>query len=75
MEAFTFHLPSSAKLKTRISRKEDLEKSTGFEEQKGTMYIWGNVYFDIIVFNSFSSTKLCLEFPLTCFTREIKGLY
>ena len=35
---------------------------TSFEKQKGTKYIWGNVYFDIIVFSSLSSTKACLEF-------------
>ena len=51
-----------------ISRKENLKKCTSFEEQKGTRYIWGNVYFDIIVFSCFSSTKPCLKiyFNLFC---------
>ena len=45
-----------------ISWKENLKKCTRFEEQKGTRYIRGNVYFGIAVFNSLSSTKLCLGF-------------
>ena len=73
IELFTFHLSSRAKFKTRFSRKENLKKCTRFEEQKGTRYIWGNVYFDIIIFSSLSSTKPCLEFLLICFAREIKG--
>ena len=36
-----------------------MKKCTSFEEQKGTRYIWGNVYFGIIVFSWLSSTKLC----------------
>ena len=55
-----------------ISRKENLKKCTNFEEQKGTRYIWGNVYFGIIVFSCFLSTKPCLRF---IFAREIKVFY
>ena len=40
-----------------ISRKESLKKCTSFEEQKGTRYIRGKVYFGIIVFSCLSSTK------------------
>ena len=47
-----------------------MKKCTSFEEQKGIRYIWGNVYFDIIVFYSLSSTKLCLEFLLIFFAGE-----
>ena len=50
-------------------------KCTSFKEQKGTRYIQGNVYFGIIVFNYFSSTKPCLRFFLTCFPWKIKGFY
>ena len=46
-----------------------------FEEQKGTRYIRGKVYFGIIVFICLSSTKLCLRFLLICFALEIKGFY
>ena len=61
--------------KLRFSRKENLKKCTNFEEQKGTRYIRGNVYFGIIVFSCLSSTKPCLRFLLICFAREIKGFY
>ena len=61
--------------KLRFSRKENLKKSASFEEQKGTSYIRGNVYFDIIVFSCLSSTEWCLRFLLDCFVREIKGFY
>ena len=50
-----------------------MKKCTSFEEQKDTRYIWGNGYFDIIFFSSFSSTKPCIEFLLICFAREIKA--
>ena len=52
-----------------------MKKCTSLEEQKGTRYIWGNVYFGIIVFSCLSSTKLCLRFLLICFAREVKGFY
>ena len=52
-----------------------MKKCTSFEEQKGTRYIRGNVYFGIIVFSCLSSTKPCLRFLLICFDREIKGFY
>ena len=52
-----------------------MKKCTSFEEQKGTRYIRGNVYFSIIVFSCLSSTKQCLKFLLICFAREIKGFY
>ena len=61
--------------KLRFSRKENLKKCTSFEEQKGTRYIRGNVYFGIIVFSCLSSTKPCLRFLLICFDREIEGFY
>ena len=61
--------------KLRFSRREILKKCTSFEEQKGTTYIRGNVYFGIIVFSCLSSTKPCLRFLLNCFVREIKGFY
>ena len=56
-------------------RKENLKKSTTFEEQKGTRYIRGNVYFSITVFSGLSSRKSCLKFLLICFDQEIKGFY
>ena len=52
-----------------------MKKCTSFEEQKGTSYIRGNVYFGILVYNCLSSTKLFLRFLLTCFSQEIKGFY
>ena len=55
-------------------KKKNLKKFTSFEEQKGTSYVWGNVYFGIIVFSCLSSTKPCLRFLLICFVREIKDL-
>ena len=61
--------------KLQFYREENLKKCTTFEEQKGTRYISGNVYFEIIVFSCLSSTKLCLRFLLICFDREIEGLY
>ena len=62
-------------LEKKISQKENLKKCTTFEEQKGTKYIRGNVYFDIIVFSCLSSTKPCLRFPLISFAREMKVFY
>ena len=53
----------------------NLKKCTSFEEKKGKRYIWGNVYFGIIVFSCVSSTKQCLRFLLICFAQEIKGFY
>ena len=50
-----------------------MKKCTIFEEQKGTRYIWGNIYFGVIVFSCLLSAKLCLKFLLICFTREVKG--
>ena len=58
-----------------ISQKENLKKCTSFEEQKGTRYIRGNVYFGIIAFSCLSYTKSCLRFLLIYFAREIKGFY
>ena len=52
-----------------------MKKCTSFEEQKGTRYIQGNVYLDVIVFSCLSSTKLCLRFLLICLAQEIKGFY
>ena len=50
-----------------------MKKCTSFEEQKGTRYIRGSVYFGIIAFSCLSSTKSCLRFILISFSREIKG--
>ena len=61
--------------KLRFSRKENLKKCTNFEEQKGTRYIWGNVYIGINVFSCLSSIKPCLRSFLNCFVWEIKGFY
>ena len=61
--------------KLRFYWKENLKKCTTFGEQKGTRYIRGNVYFDIIVFTCLSFTKPYLRFLLICFDREIKGFY
>ena len=61
--------------KLQFYREENLKKCTTFEEQKGTRYIRGNVYFGIIVFSCLSSTKPCLRFLLICFAWEIKGFY
>ena len=61
--------------KHRFSWKERLKKCNSFEEQKVTMYIWGNVCFDVIVFSCPSSTKLCFRFPIICFVWETKGFY
>ena len=52
-----------------------MKKCINFEEHKGTWYIWGNVYFGIIIFSCLSSTKLCLRFLLICFAQEIRGFY
>ena len=49
------------------------EECTSFEEQKGTRYIWGNVYFGIIVSSCFLSKKCISDFFLLCFAEEIKG--
>ena len=56
-----------------ISWKEYSKICTSFEEQKGTKYIWENVYFDITIFSCLSSTKPCLRFLLNRFVREIKS--
>ena len=45
------------------------------KSQKGTRYIRVNVYFGIIVFSCFSSTKLYLRFLLICFAKEKKSFY
>ena len=52
-----------------------MKKCISFEEHKGTWYIWGNVYFGIIIFSCLPSTKLCLRFILICFAQEIRGFY
>ena len=43
--------------KLQFYREENLKKCTTFEEQKGTRYIRGNVYFGIIVLSCLSSAK------------------
>ena len=48
-----------------------MKKCTSFEEKKGTRYVRGNVYFDIIVFSCLSSTKTCIRFLLICFFRHL----
>ena len=72
-QAFTTLLRKTDVLKIQFYREENLKKCTTFEEQKGTRYICGNVYFGIIVFSCLSSTKLCLRFLLIYFDREIKS--
>ena len=52
-----------------------MKKCTSFEEKNSTIYIRGNVYFDIIVFSCLSSTKAWLRFLLICFAREVKDFY
>ena len=52
-----------------------MKEWTSSEEQKGTRYIQGSIYFGIIVFRCLSSTKPCLRFLLICFAQEIKGFY
>ena len=52
-----------------------MKKCTSFEEQKGTRYIRGNLYFGIIIFNCLLSTRPCLRFLLICFVREVKIFY
>ena len=52
-----------------------MRRCTSSEEQKGTSYNRGNVYFGLIIFSCFSSAKLCLGFLLICFALEIKGFY
>ena len=59
----------------KTCRKENLKKCNSFEKQKGTRYIRENVYFGIIVFSCFSSTKIFLRFLLNCFVREIQVFY
>ena len=61
--------------KLQFYREENLKKCTTFEEQKGTRYIRGNVYYDFIIFSCLSSTKVCLRFLLICFDRGVKGFY
>ena len=45
-----------------------------FQGHKGARYIRGNVYFGIIVFSYFSSTKPCLRFILILFCSGYKRL-
>ena len=52
-----------------------MKKCTNFEEQKGTRYIQGNVYFGIIVLSFLLSAKPLLRFFLLCITQKIKGFY
>ena len=61
--------------KLRFSQKENLKKCTSFEEQKGTRYVWGNVYFGIIVFSCLSSTKLKFQKTETRFCRWKSNYY
>ena len=56
-------------------QRVNLKKCTSFEEQKVTRFIWGKVYFRIVVFSCLSSTKPCLRFLLICFLPEVKGFY
>ena len=62
-------------LKSSVLSERKFEEIHIFEEQKGTRYIHGNVYFGIIVFSCLSSPKPCLRLILICFDREIKGFY
>ena len=58
-----------------IYRKENLKKSTRFEEQKGTRYIPENVYFGNIIFSCLLSIRPCLRFLLNFFVWDIKDFY
>ena len=60
--------------KTLILSEENLKKCTTFEEQKGTRYIRGNVYFGIIVFSCLSSTKPGLRFILMFCSGDVRLL-
>ena len=59
-------------LKSSVLSERKFEEIHIFEEQKGTRYIRGNVYFGIIVFSCLSSTKACLRFPLFVLTGRKK---
>ena len=67
--------------KLQFSWKENLKKCTNeqkgnaLNEPKATRYIWGNVYFGIIIFSCLSYTKPFLRFVLIYFAREIKDFY
>ena len=61
--------------KSKFLGKEIWRNALSLEEQKGKRYIRENVYFGIIIFSCFSSTKPCLRFFSNCFVREIKGFY
>ena len=75
IELFKFHSSRSVKLKTRFPRKGNLKKCPSFEEQNGTRYILGNIYFEIIVVSCLLFTKPCLRFIIICFARQKKGFY
>ena len=81
-DAFTGWIFFSKEIKGNVKnllwRKTDVLKTcrkSKFEEQKGTRFIRGNVYFGIVVLSCLSSTKPCLIFLLICFAPEIKGIY
>ena len=61
--------------KTSILSERKFEEMHYLSEKKGTRYIRGNIYFCIIVFSCYSSTKTCLRFLLICFAQEIEGFY
>ena len=52
-----------------------MKECSSFEEQEGTRYIRGNVYFDNIVFSCVLSTKSCLRFLLIFFALKIEDFY
>ena len=56
-------------------RKENLKKSTIFEEQKGTRYIRENVYFGILSSAVFRLQICVSDFFYIIFFPEIKGFY
>ena len=62
-------------LKLWLTCRENLKNFTSFEEQRGTRYVRGHVYFGIFAFGCLSPTNPCLRFLLICFAREIKGFY
>ena len=62
-------------LERKITWKEKFKKYTSFDKQKSQSYIWGNIYFGIIVFTCLSSTKPCLRFFVICFAWKLKGVY
>ena len=54
-------------VKLHLYGEENMKKCTTFEEEKGTRYIRGNVYFGIIVFSSLSRLQTVSQIPFNLF--------